>query len=92
MPEQLLTLKVDQWFPKCPVLLPAHHVEVVGGCGGVADLNIALLDVHDGVIVFDVDCAVVGVDQLEVAFNAARGVFGALAVVAVGQVYYYSRV
>lgn len=68
MSEQLLTVEVDQWLPKGPVLLSTHHVEVIGWCGWVADLYVTLLDVHSLCIFFNVDRTVITIDHLQEPF------------------------
>jgi len=82
---------MNEWFPEWPKLLSAHHVEVVGRGGRLAHLDIALLDIHSVGIFFDVDGTVVRIHHLQVAFDPARGVFWALAVLAVRQVDHQPR-
>lgn len=85
--QQLLGEEVEERLAEGAVLLPALHVEHVGGRGGLADLDVALLDVGLVRVGLDVDRALVRVHQLQRALDAARGVFGALAVLAVRQVH-----
>lgn len=66
-------------------------MEVVGRGGRLAYLDIALLDIHSVGIFFDVDGTVVRIHHLQVAFDPARGVFWALAVLAVRQVDHQPR-
>jgi len=86
--QQLLAEEVEQRFAESAVVLPALHVEHVCGRGGVADLDVALLDVGFVRVGLDVDRALVRVNQLQRALDAARGVLGALAVLAVRQVHH----
>ena len=44
IPQQLLTIKEDQRFPKGPLHLPPQDMEILGGCATLNNLQISIPD------------------------------------------------